>query len=300
VFVTPHWGKVTPFAMQRTGALYHDPGATPQHALPEMQTWVLDVLRKQSQFDNSSQTLDTSPAALGNNTLGENDGAGHAQNPITNQPYASVIQNRSIYYRTVAEYWADGPTSETPPGHWNVVANTVSDHPQFTRRWQGTGAMLEPLEWDVKTYLALNGALHDAAIAAWEIKRATNTARPISLVRHLAQTNKLPLVPGLVEERNGQVVVKSTANIWIPATGWVPYQRFDFVTPAFPGFVSGHSTFSHAAAEVLTNISGSRFFPGGLWEHTVPAFSNRIGTSIDVPVRLQWATYTDAADQAGQ
>ena len=39
---------------------------------------------------------------------------------------------------------------------------------------------------------------------------------------------------------------------WIRAVEWVPYQRPTFVTPAFAGYVSGHSTFSRAAAEVLT------------------------------------------------
>ena len=50
---------------------------------------------------------------------------------------------------------------------------------------------------------------------------------------------------------------------WILASDWLPYQRPSFVTPPFPGFISGHSTFSRAAAEVMTAITGSRFFPGG-------------------------------------
>ena len=40
-----------------------------------------------------------------------------------------------------------------------------------------------PLEWDVKLYLALNGAVHDAAIAAWGAKRHYDSARPISMIR---------------------------------------------------------------------------------------------------------------------
>jgi len=79
----------------------------------------------------------------------------------------------------------------------------------------------------------------------------------------------------------------------------VPYQRPTFVTPAFPGYVSGHSTFSRAAAEVLTSITGSRYFPGGIAEFTVEAGSliHEEGPSEDVT--LQWASYYDAADQAG-
>ena len=86
---------------------------------------------------------------------------------------------------------------------------------------------------------------------------------------------------------------------WIRAVEWVPYQLSTFVTPSFAGYVSGHSTFSRAAAEVLTAMTGSAFFPGGLGTWTVPAGSLQFeaGPSVDVP--LQWATYYDAADQAG-
>ena len=82
---------------------------------------------------------------------------------------------------------------------------------------------------------------------------------------------------------------------------WIPYQRRTFVTPAFPGLVSGHSTFSRAAAEVLTTFTGSAYFPGGLGEFVAPKDEYLVfedGPSVEV--RLQWATYYDAADQAGQ
>ena len=86
---------------------------------------------------------------------------------------------------------------------------------------------------------------------------------------------------------------------WIRAVDWVPYQRPTFVTPAFAGYVSGHSTFSRAAAEVLASLTGTPYFPGGLLEWTVPrgGLIHEAGPSADVV--LQWATYFDAADQAG-
>ena len=59
-----------------------------------------------------------------------------------------------------------GPTGRSRrrrPGHWNVIANDVTDSPGFERRLGGTGPELDPLEWDVKMYFALNGAVHDAA-----------------------------------------------------------------------------------------------------------------------------------------
>jgi hypothetical protein len=86
---------------------------------------------------------------------------------------------------------------------------------------------------------------------------------------------------------------------WIRAVEWVPYQRPTFVTPSFAGYVSGHSTFSRAAAEVLTGITGSEYFPGGLGEWRVPADGLEFEAGPDEDVVLQWATYADAADQAG-
>ena len=85
---------------------------------------------------------------------------------------------------------------------------------------------------------------------------------------------------------------------WILAENWWPYQRPSFVTPPFPGYVSGHSTFSRAAAEVMTLLTGSEFFPGGLGEFFCPENEFLVfedGPSVDIT--LQWATYQDASDQ---
>jgi len=78
----------------------------------------------------------------------------------------------------------------------------------------------------------------------------------------------------------------------------MPYQKANFVTPAFPGYISGHSTFSRAAAEVLAAITGSPYFPGGMGEFPAPQNAFLVfeeGPSVNVT--LQWATYQDAADQ---
>jgi hypothetical protein len=88
---------------------------------------------------------------------------------------------------------------------------------------------------------------------------------------------------------------------WVRAVDWITYQRRTFVTPAFPAWISGHSTFSRAAAAVLARVTGSPYFPGGLGEFVAPkgtflAFEK--GPSTEV--RLQWASYFDASDEAGQ
>lgn len=84
------------------------------------------------------------------------------------------------------------------------------------------------------------------------------------------------------------------------ARDWVPFQRKTFNTPAFPGDTSGHSTFSRAAAEALTLITGSSSFPGGFGHHTIASYSMQIDLGPSAAVDLQWNTYYDAADQAGQ
>ena len=100
---------------------------------------------------------------------------------------------------------------KTPPGHWNVLANEVVDHPEFERKFMGKGESLSPLEWDVRMYFLLNGAVHDAAVAAWGLKRQFDTSRPVSVIRHMGQLGQcsdpslgsyhplgLPLVEGLI------------------------------------------------------------------------------------------------------
>jgi hypothetical protein len=85
---------------------------------------------------------------------------------------------------------------------------------------------------------------------------------------------------------------------WILAEEWWPYQRPSFVTPPFAGYVSGHSTYSRAAAEVLTLLTGDEYFPGGMGVFDIPEdtflqFEKGPSTSF----QLQWATYQDASDQ---
>jgi hypothetical protein len=84
---------------------------------------------------------------------------------------------------------------------------------------------------------------------------------------------------------------------WVHAEDWMTYQKKTFVTPGFPGYISGHSTFSRAAAEAMTAFTGSKWFPGGLGVYTLPSLVNEAGPTV--PVTLQWASYYDAADQVG-
>jgi hypothetical protein len=316
-FVGPHWGHVAGFALPASDeGVPIDSGPPPRLDGSRGRGYKRDalaVIQRSSNLDpRDGVSIEIGPGARGDNSLGANDGHGHDVNPATGKPYAANVVPRGDFARALAEYWADGPRSETPPGHWNSVANEVSDSPGFVRRIGGRGSEVDRLEWDVKLYLALNGAVHDAAVAAWGLKGHYDSVRPISMIRYLGERNQLPTVRGLVERRGGDTYVRAWAGFpenpatqasgvrWIRAVDWVPYQLPTFVTPAFAGYVSGHSTFSRAAAEVLTAFTGSSYFPGGLYEVPVPRGALKIEEGPSRDLTLQWATYFDAADAAGQ
>ncbi|RLE23103.1 MAG: hypothetical protein DRJ50_06675, partial [Actinobacteria bacterium] len=193
-FVGPHWGDVTPFALPVSGdvALPLDPGAPPMLGDPatdqEFKEAINDVIRFSATLDPSDETtIEISPASLGNATVGTYGGEGRGMNPVTGSSYEENVVALADYGRVIAEFWADGPASETPPGHWDSIANTVSDELAALGplRIGGEGADVDRLEWDTKLYLALNGAAHDAAVAAWGIKGEYDYVRPISMIRYL-------------------------------------------------------------------------------------------------------------------
>ena len=372
-FLNPEWGELAPFALtqadqtvnNRDGydyVMYHDPGMPPLMdtanvgASSELYKWNFELVAAWSSHLSSEDTTewDISPASIGNIQSyptaledypafydfenGGDPSIGYAVNPTTGQPYEPQLARRGDFTRVLAEFWADGPDSETPPGQWFVILNYVSDHAELEKRYMGTGAVLSDLEWDVKSYFTLGGAVHDAAITAWGIKGWYDYVRPISAIRFMADLGQstypdstnyhpagLSLVDGLIELVDSsdvlagasyQHVGKVKMNVWrgpdyvgSPATdfagvGWIlaedwwPYQRPSFVTPPFAGYVSGHSTFSRAAAEVMTAFTGDAYFPGGMGEFVAPKDEFLVfeeGPSDTIT--LQWATYRDASDQ---
>ena len=176
--------------------------------------------------------------------------------------------------KVIAEYWADGPRSEQPPGHWTQFAEFVSARDAHT------------FADDVKMFFTLGNALMDAGIAVWEGKRWFDSERPITAIRFL-KAGKLieAYVPGV-----GRTVVKGE--------DWLPYQPATFITPPFAEYPSGHSGFSAAAAEILQRFTGSDRF-----EHsaTFAAGASKVepGVAPSRDVTLRWHTFSEAADEAG-
>jgi hypothetical protein len=372
-FIGPEWGVVHPFSLtaahrstcQRPGfefPVYFDPGPPPTsrgpladeykwtHALVSIWGSHLDPTQ-----GRGAELIDISPASQGNiesypttfeehrefyDLLGGDTTAnrGYDLNPATGEPYTPQLVPLGDYARVLAEYWADGPDSVTPPGHWFDIVNHVADHPLLVRRIEGAGPTVGPLEWDVKIYFALGGAMHDAAITAWSVKGCYDYVRPVSAIRGMAERGQssddtlpgyhpdgLPLVPGYIElvaegdplagpmnEHVGKVKlytwrgpayisnqVFDTAGVgWILAENWWPYQRPTFVSPPFAGYISGHSTYSRTAAELLARFTGDEYFPGGRSELHAPRNEFLVferGPSVDIV--FEWAKYVDASDQ---
>jgi membrane-associated phospholipid phosphatase len=150
----------------------------------------------------------------------------------------------------IALFWADGTGTETPPGHWNEIAQNVALRRRST------------LAANARTFALLNIALADAGIACWDAKYTYNFWRPITAIRNA----------GLDGNPN------TTAD-----SSWTPL----LVTPPFPSYMSGHSTFSGAACAVLTGLFGGHVH-----------FSS---SSDTLPgVQRSFTSFVQAANEAGQ
>jgi len=241
-FLSAEWGFVTPFSLtaadrevkQRGGYnwnVYLDPGPVPaldnamiatfqqSHAVTLTLSGQLDpadgVMLDISPGAITAKALPVDPAddfaTLYDGDLGPKWAPGLPTNPVTGSSYAPNVVKRGDFSRVLSEFWADGPSSETPPGHWFKISNEVTGN-LAQKRWRGEGPELDGLEWDVRLYLALGGALHDTAISIWSVKGYHDAARPVTALRYMAMKGQssnpagpayhphgLPLVPGKIE-----------------------------------------------------------------------------------------------------
>lgn len=259
VVLTPNWADVTPFALTSGDQLR--PEGPP-------------LLGDFGQYTD----------ALGNVTTG--DQAYRDQFTEVLETSAALTDEQKV----IAEFWADGPRTESPPGHWNQFAQDLSKR-------EGYG-----IDDDVKMLFALNAAIFDASIATWEAKNFYDYIRPQSAIRDLYFDEEVDAWAG--PNQGTQTILGQE---------WQPYQNTTFVTPPFQEYVSGHSTFSAASAAVLTEYTGSDAFYDGV---TVGNYDLNGDGELDLlgefvaldlafedyngpPIVLQWDTLGEAADEAG-
>ncbi len=261
-YLTPHWGNVVPFAL--------DDGAEVRPPAPPQ-----------------SGSLANYTDGLGN-TLAEDTAYNLQVDEIVELTAALTDREKCI-----AEYWADGPRTTAPPGHWNEVALDIASKYNYG------------LDDTVKLLFALNGGLLDSSIAAWEAKREFDYIRPISAIRNRYAGQNIPTWGG-----------PGVDTVIRPGEEWIPFQIRTFVTPAFAEFVSGHSTFSASSAEILRRYTGSDEYYDGVsrsefdfdgdgeldlvGEFNFQPNSALIDETIPAQVTtLRWNTLTEAADEAG-
>lgn len=150
----------------------------------------------------------------------------------------------------IALFWADGAATVTPPGHWNRIVQTIVATRQIT------------LGENARLFALLNLGLADAAICAWDMKYLYNLWRPVTAIQKADLDNN----PATEADPN-----------------WLPF----LVTPPFPTYVSGHSTFSATAAEILARYFGT--------DHI--AFTN---VSEGVAGARSFTSFSEAAEEAGR
>lgn len=157
---------------------------------------------------------------------------------------------RTLDQTQIALFWADGPGTVTPPGHWNLLAR----HQAQLRN--------NKLAANARLFALLNLAAADAGIVAWECKYTFEYWRPVTAIQR-------------ADLDGNERTIKDES--------WEPL----LVTPPFPTYTSGHSTFSAAAGEILTGVFGSNV-----------RFTD---SSDDLPgVYRSFTSFAAAAEEAGK
>ena len=149
---------------------------------------------------------------------------------------ALVGSTRTEDQTEIALFWADGAGTETPPGHWNSIAQIIA------------AARGTTLEENARLFGLLNIAMADAAICAWDAKYTFNFWRPVTAIAFAE-----------------------------PQLMWISF----IVTPPFPDYTSGHSTFSAAAATVLPLFFGTEDLPFTIGSDFLPGVFRSFSTCQD-------------------
>lgn len=192
--------------------------------------------------------------------------------------------------KAIVEFMRDGPRSTGQSGHWLRFAQEVSRRDRYG------------LDQDVKLFFAVSNVAMDTFIAAWDAKRHYDTSRPWTLVRHYYANQQLM---GWAGPGKGVMM--------LPAEQWHPYSPAAFVTPPFPGYVSGHSAVSAASAKMLELFTGSDRFDTAetrtAGEMTEPGFACNVmqmrdgktagEANLSCQASLQLPTFSAVAEMAG-
>ena len=273
-FLTPHWGKVTPFALNSGDRFRPD---APQPFL--LIDGKADLDAKTITLEDGT-VLDITPELVG--TVINPEFIAQAEEVVE---YSANLDDEE---KLIAEFWEDAGGTSFPPGTWMTFGQYVSARDDNT------------LDEDVQMFFSLGNAVFDAGIATWESKVYYDYTRPIGAVRALGE---LGLIGKYDPDLGGYAIEAYVGNgqgtQTILATDFITYQtpNADY-SPPFAEYTSGHSAFSAAGAEVLRHYTGSDRFGGSIF---IDSGESRFEPGITPAdgVTLSWDSFTEAADEAG-
>lgn len=274
-YLTPHWGKVTPFGLER-GDQFRPSQGPPNFLLVEGAT--LNLAEKKITLADAT-VLDIDRSLVGT-----------VINPEFIAIFDEVVRvgaDLTDQQKIIAEFWEDGPDTSFPPGSWMTFGQFVSARDNHS------------LDDDAKMFFALGNAVFDAGIATWDTKLAYDYARPVRTIRTLGE---LGLIGEFDAALGGYAIdgwVPNQGTKRILAKNWLTYQTpGGDPSPPFPDYTSGHSAYSASAAEVLKRFTGSDEFGGSI---TIAVGKSRFEPNVTPasPITLSWPTFSAAAEQAG-
>jgi hypothetical protein len=192
--------------------------------------------------------------------------------------------------KAIVELMRDGPQSTSQSGQWLTFARQVSLRDRHD------------LDRDMQMYFGLGVVGLDAFISSWEAKRYYDSSRPWTLIRHYYAGQQVRGWGG-----------PGAGTVTLPAEQWLPYSPLNFISPPFPGYVSGHSTVSGGSARFLELFTGSdefgyeeRWTVGSLTEPGLPCDQIQRSEGRPPPpadlsceVLITLPTFTDTAEKAG-
>lgn len=261
--LAPHWGRVRPFSFDSADAFLRE--------------YPIPAARLPKRHGSAEYRAQVETALQESRRLG-----------------AERHGNR----KAIVEFWADGPFSYLPPGHFGELAHFVARRDRLS------------LDASVKLFFVLHNASFDAGIVIWHLKYVHDYVRPITAVRHVMRGRTVlawggPDTPW--DERPHPVTGQPWGyNRELPGEEWLPYNPTNNpnhpLTPAFPEYVSGHSGFSAASAQALKMVTGSSRFGyeatydpfAAAWKPTLVEAPELIGVH-----RWRYPSFVSAANQAG-
>jgi hypothetical protein len=210
-----------------------------------------------------------------------------------------ITNNLTDTQKMIAEFWAGGPGSVSPPCIAVVMWSL------FMRAYSNTRLIM----YDTYFFSCLEMCIHvfEAGRLIWGLKKQYMQARPIQEIRAAYR---------------GQTM-KNGFGVDVLGESWTPFQESDFVTPPFADFPSGHSGFSQVFADVMTkwfgetipstsrisNVDLSLISPvlASTTDLVFPTFIMPAGASQIQPggavpasdITLRWTRWQDLADSAG-